>query len=107
VRVVGTDVQLGRVPSSNVDAIAQWSQWIPYEEVFAGEIFTTRGDPQRLHQAYAQAWLAAHYLLIGNPSRIPQLNAYLAAVGQGGHPVATLRESFGVSMHELEKELRD
>jgi hypothetical protein len=107
VRIVGNDVQLGRVPSHNVGAVADFSRWIPQEELIAGDIFTTRGDPERLHRAYAQAWTTVHYLLIGDPQRIPQLNAYLAAVSEGADPVATAREAFGMTMQEFEKLLRD
>lgn len=54
---------------------------------------------------YPQAWLMAHYFLLGNPERGKQLPSYLDLV-DAGVPVATAVErAFGVSIPELEKEI--
>lgn len=107
VRVVGSDVQVGRVPSHDVQAAADFARWLPLEELFAGDIFAVRGDPERLHRAYAQAWLVVHYLRIGEPAFTPRLDAYLEGVSAGADPVASAPGTLGLPLHELEKRLRD
>jgi hypothetical protein len=107
IRVVGSDVQVGRVPSNNVQAAGDFSRWLPLSELFAGTIFESREDPERLHRAYAQSWLVVHYLRIGAPDRTPQLEAYLQGVSEGADPVASAPAALGLSLGELEKLLRD
>ena len=105
VRIVGHDVQVGRVPRHAVAAAADFSRWIPLEELLAGDVFRTRDDPPRLHRAYAQAWTAVHYLTIGAPET--QLDDYLQQTSAGADPVKTLHETLGLTPHELEGLLRD
>ena len=105
VRIVGQDVQVGRVPRHAVSAAAEFSRWIPLEELLAGDVFRTRGDPTRLHRAYAQAWTAVHYLSIGAPEI--ELDEYLRLTSEGADPVKTLRDTVGLTPHELEGQLRD
>ncbi len=108
IRVVGSDVQLGRVPSQDVVAAADYAHWIPWDELFAGDIFRTRDDPERLHRAYAQAWTAVHYLQLHSaPDRMLQLESYLAATSGGADPVESFRSSFGLTIQEFNKLLRD
>jgi len=54
---------------------------------------------------YAQAWLLTHYLMT---NRLKQLDAYARAVGsQGADPVAALPEATGLSLRQIEDELRE
>lgn len=105
VRIVGKDVQVGRVPRHAVSAAAEFSGWIPLEELLAGDVFRTRDDATRVHRAYAQAWTAVHYLTIAAPEI--ELDEYLRLTSEGSDPVKTLRETVGLTPHELEGQLRD
>ncbi|MBB5211743.1 hypothetical protein [Microbulbifer hydrolyticus] len=59
---------------------------------------------------YATAWLFTHYLQLGalsdKPSYHKQTQNYLIALHQGGDPKAVFEEHFGISIEEMEAELK-
>jgi hypothetical protein len=44
---------------------------------------------------YAQSWALTHYIVLGEPSRVPQLNAYLQSVWSGVDTGEAWRQAFG------------
>jgi hypothetical protein len=51
---------------------------------------------------YAQSWVLVHMLLLGEPTRVPQLAAYLERVSAGAEPMAAWQEAFGALNIEQE-----
>jgi len=55
---------------------------------------------------YAQSWLTAHYMLVGNPGRGRQTGAYLQALTDGVPIAEAVQAAYGVSISELDEEIR-
>lgn len=55
---------------------------------------------------YGESWALVHYLMLGRPGRQDQFKRFLHAVGRGDNVVKALENSFGMSLDEIEKDLR-
>ncbi|MBL4687947.1 MAG: hypothetical protein JKY37_25375 [Nannocystaceae bacterium] len=106
IRFTGGEVRLGEVSERNHAAVGAYNRWVPLAELMQGN-FQSVGDPERLHRYYAQSWLLAHYLQMSDRADTSQLPDYLQLVHDGGDPVASVHQAFGVTTLQLEKELRE
>ena len=96
---------LGRVKEEHVYDLRE--RFIPLTELLAVDHSSplyNEGDRRGVF--YAESWALVHYLLIGNPKRKGQLTTYLEKSADGMPSSQAVREAFGVSEAELEKELR-
>jgi tetratricopeptide (TPR) repeat protein len=96
---------LGRVKEEHVLDLRE--RFIPLTELLA----VTHASPlynegSRRGVFYAESWAMVHYLLVGNPKRKGQLATYLEKYADGMASAQAVREAFGVSEADLEKELR-
>jgi hypothetical protein len=107
VRFLEGHVEIGRIPSTRTNAVASFSRWIPLHELFSGDPFRVRDDRDRLHRAYAQAWLVTHYFQLGGRSNSGDLERYLALVHAGVDEVVAARQAWRIPLSELEAELRN
>lgn len=55
---------------------------------------------------YAQSWLSAHYMLIGNPARGRQMPAFLRELNAGTPIADAAQKAYGVSLDTLDAEIR-
>jgi tetratricopeptide (TPR) repeat protein len=55
---------------------------------------------------YPQSWLTAHYMLIGRPERGRQVQRYLREVAAGKLLDDAVETAFGITMSELDEEIR-
>jgi hypothetical protein len=64
-------------------------------------------DSRNVGMFYAQAWALVHYLTLGRPGgKRPQISAYLDGVRRGKPTEQAFRETFGVTLAEMQKEPR-
>jgi tetratricopeptide (TPR) repeat protein len=99
------EASLGRVKEEHVLELRE--RFIPLKDLLAVDHRSplyNEGDRRGVF--YAESWALVHYLLIGNPQRKGQIAAYLEKYANGVPGPTALREAFGVSEAELEKELR-
>ncbi|MEO5819900.1 MAG: tetratricopeptide repeat protein [Vicinamibacteraceae bacterium] len=97
--------KLGRVKEEHVFDLRQ--HFIPLAELLAvDQTSPLYNEGSRRGVFYAESWALTHYLLIGNPKRQGQLATYLGKYADGVPSAQAVREAFGVSEVELEKELR-
>jgi hypothetical protein len=97
--------KLGRVKEEHVFDLRE--RFIPLTELLAVDHQSPLyNEGSRRGVFYAESWALVHYLLIGNPKRQGQLSAYLEKHADGVPSAQAVREAFGVSEAELEKELR-
>lgn len=97
-------VEFGRFPKARTYAF-YGTGMLPLESMLRA----TGNSPELRNPAlasafYGQAWLMAHYLLIGNPERGRQMEDYLQAVDAGVPVEQAVQRAFGVGMPALEKE---
>lgn len=79
------------------------NKWLPWTDVLGEEV---SGIPAaKRFQFYAQAWLLTHYFL-SEPARMPQFQAYIAAVSNGEKSVDAMTKATGMTPQALEKALR-
>ncbi len=96
---------LGRVKEEHVYDLRE--RFIPVSELLAvGHTSPLYNEGDRRGVFYAESWALVHYLLIGNAKRKGQLATYLEKYAGGVPSAQAVREAFGVSEAELEKELR-
>jgi len=99
------EASLGRVKEEHVYDLRE--RFIPLTELLAVDHRSplyNEGDRRGIF--YAESWALVHYLMIGNAQRKGQLTAYLQKYADGMPSGQAVREAFGVSEVELEKELR-
>jgi len=65
----------------------------------------TRDTPER-NTLYAQSWLLVHHALHGVPQRRGQLVALARRMAAGGELAASLRDTYGMSVADLDRELQ-
>lgn len=80
---------------------------MPFQRLFD----TTRESPEynersRQGMFYAQSWLLAHYLMIGNPAHKARLGQLTACLRLGQPPTQAFTNAFGLSLEAMEAELR-
>ena len=85
----------------------QNSRLMPLSELLAVErSLDVYQDDRRRRLFYAQSWALAHYLMLGNRTRAPQLARYLERVGRGEPPAAAFTAAFETSVDQIEAEVR-
>ncbi len=77
-------------------------KWLPLTDVLNEQTFSLPAAKRA--QFYAQAWLLTHYFL-SDPSRMPQFQAYIAAVSNGEKSVDAMTKATGMTLPALEKAL--
>ena len=65
----------------------------------------TRDIPDR-SVLYAQAWVLVHHAFHGEPRRQDQLITLARRIAAGGEPDSSLRETYGLSLADLDRELQ-
>ena len=99
------EASLGRVKEEHVFDLRE--RFIPLTELLAVDHRSPMyNEGARRGIFYAESWALVHYLLIGNAQRKGQLATYLQKYADGVPSGQAVREAFGVSESELEKELR-
>jgi tetratricopeptide (TPR) repeat protein len=78
-------------------------KWLPLSDVLGEEVGAI--SEAKRPQFYAQAWLLTHYFL-SEPARMPQFQAYIAALSAGEKSVDAMTKATGMSPQALEKTLR-
>ena len=101
----GREATLGKVNEHHVFSLRE--RFIP----LAGLLAVNHQSPMynegdRRSVFYAESWALVHYLLLGNPERRAQLPAFLQKYADGVATAIAVREAFGVSEAQLEKELK-
>jgi tetratricopeptide (TPR) repeat protein len=97
--------KLGRVKEEHVFDLRE--RFIPLTELLAVDHASPLyNEGSRRGVFYAESWALVHYLLIGNAKRKGQLATYLQKHADGVPSSQAVREAFGVTEAELEKELR-
>lgn len=108
---------IGCVPQHRA-AWIKYLEWLPMEKVLASDNVASLEGSRSAHQtgtrlgpshnpadAYAQSWLAVHYLL-ADGARKQQLHKYLELWGQGVAPADASQQAFGMSPDELDRVLQ-
>ena len=83
-------------------------RWIDFAKVLNPDFGFTGAkgnDAWEMESFYAQSWLLTHYML-SDPARAKALNAYFAAVGQGGDPVKSWEDVTGIKVATLQSVLK-
>jgi tetratricopeptide (TPR) repeat protein len=78
---------------------------MPLRELFAFRPLTHGEGDLRTNQFYAESWLLAHYMLVGNPTRGAQLGDFLTRLDQGQPPEAACQAAFHTSIDDFGREL--
>lgn len=97
----GQFVEVGKPNQGRANEL-QYFSWLPLESVLTKGAFEDKNSDGPF---YAQSWLMAHYFM-SDPGRQKQLQAYLAAVGDGEPPVAAMEKAAGMPLPQLDKTLR-
>ncbi|MGD9598769.1 MAG: hypothetical protein AB7G76_00510 [Steroidobacteraceae bacterium] len=102
----GGRIEFGLVPAARKMDFAYF-ELMPTSMLFAVD----RDSPAyRRHgiapMFYAQSWLSAHYMLIGNPARGKQMPVYLREINAGTPIAEAVQKAFGVSLDTLDAEIR-
>lgn len=80
---------------------------LPLEEVLRADGDATwLEDRDRSALFYAESWILVHYLLVSAPRGREHLARFLARSSQGGDPITSFRECFGIEPAEMEGTLR-
>jgi tetratricopeptide (TPR) repeat protein len=99
------EATLGRVNAEHVYELRE--RFIPLSELLAVDHRSPLyNESDRRGVFYAESWALVHYLLIGSPQRKGQLATFLEKYADGVPSTQAVRDAFGVSEAELEKELR-
>jgi tetratricopeptide (TPR) repeat protein len=84
-------VEIGRQPTYRYAGLLYGDQ-LPLETLLAGHL--DKLTAEQMESVYDRGWLLTHYLTF-EPSRKGQLDAYIAAIGNGVDPLQAARQSFG------------
>ena len=80
------------------------NKWLSLETVLTKNPFQLEGDD--VTQFYAQAWLMTH-VIFEQPERTKGFNRYIDALQAGGDTLTSFAPSFGISIADFEKLLRE
>jgi len=100
---------MGRAPANRLTALRRW-QFMPIKEVVLATPadigkFWRAGD--RIQMFYAESWALVHYLHIGRRQNAPGAFGRLVAALERGTPAEqAFQESFGVTIDQIDDELR-
>ena len=78
------------------------SKWLPITDILGEEVSAI--PEAKRSTFYAQAWLLTHYFL-SEPARMPQFQAYIAAISNGEKSVDAMTKATGMTPQALEKAL--
>jgi tetratricopeptide (TPR) repeat protein len=79
------------------------NKWLPLTDVLGDQVWAI--PEAKRSTFYAQAWLLTHYFL-SDPARMPQFQAYIAAISNGEASVDAMTKATGLTPQALEKALR-
>jgi len=83
------------------------TQFIPLEALMAiDETAPIYNENSRRSAFYSTAWALTHYLLLGNPDGVRQLDRYIAYLGADVPQQQAFRDAFQMDPEALERELR-
>lgn len=102
--IEGTRVEIGQANVGRAIMLAD-RVWIPLDQVLTRPLGEIR-LPQLRDTYYPVAWVLTHWMM-GDPERSQQLQAYIDDVGAGGDPAEALVRATGMSLGDIEHELRD
>ena len=77
-------------------------KWLPLTDILSDQTFSI--PEAKRATFYAQAWLLTHYFL-SDPARMPQFQAYIAAVSSGENSVDAMTKATGMTPQAFEKAL--
>lgn len=101
-RVDERETRVGYRDDNRVAVMNRFS-WMPLETMLTRRALSANREQMAVF--YAQSWLLTHYLL-SDPTRLKQLEAYLAAVAGGAGSLEAVQPAFGMTPRELEAALR-
>lgn len=101
-KVDDRETRVGYRDDWRIATLNQYS-WMPIETMLTRRALSANRDQMAVF--YAQSWLLTHYLL-SDPTRLKQLEAYLAAVAGGAGSLDAVQPAFGMTPRELETALR-
>ncbi len=96
-------VEIGGVPEGRVPTLRGWT---PLEKLMGARY----GDRISVMALYGQSWALVHYLIFGRDSGREmnrELTRYLRSLERGASVDEAVQQGFGVSVRELDDELRD
>lgn len=97
--------ELGHVPIGRAYTIA-YSGLIPTEQLMEIDYRSPEFDSHRLlPQFYAQAWLTAHYLMIGNEEHAKNVKFFLQEINKGSSAAQATQAAFGIDPAQLHHEI--
>ena len=102
----GRSAEIGRPHEPHIEMLRD--RRLPLTQLFGitrNSAEYTRDTPER-NILYAQSWLLVHHALHGVPQRRDQLVSLARRMAAGGELAASLRETYGMSVADLERELQ-
>jgi hypothetical protein len=90
------------LPSAHRVAWLTHSQWMPLDRLLFAQGPRT---PEQNALFYAQSWLLVHYLLRDSQQR-PKLVNYISAIAKGNEPKKAFTEAFGITVKQMDADLR-
>lgn len=101
--IEGTRVEIGQ---ANVGRAIMLDDrvWIPLDQVLTKRLGEIR-LPQLRDTYYPVAWVLTHWMM-GDAVRTQQLQAYIDDVGAGGDPAEALKRTTGMTLDQIEHDLR-
>ena len=102
-------ITVGRIPQWRTNVFnGSLGRPLKVEELLLPD---TQSDSSRYwHKFYGSAWLLTHYLQVGSQADYPeyrqQTTRYISALAEGGDPLESFTEHFGISPEEMESQLR-
>ncbi len=105
-RVAGGEAQIG-LPQADELRWMREHAFIPLTRLFVIDHRSPEYQKgEERSTLYAESWLLTHYLMVGLPDGGPRLGRFRALLAGGAPLEQAFRESFGMSMAELEGHLR-
>jgi hypothetical protein len=95
-------VSLGRFNEGRAYVLMNYD-WLPLQDLLSKR----SGEMRRRHSEtyYPVAWALTHWFM-ANAERRPVLNAYMVDVGAGADPVEAMERATGLTIAQLERELK-
>jgi len=80
---------------------------IPLTRLFAINVHSPDySEKFRAGDFYAESWLLVHYLMLGNPERNKNFGNFITLLAKNEAAPVAVEKAFGISLADLEKELR-
>ena len=101
----GNKVKVGNIPVGRYQLL-QRGKWIPVERILeVGRDSPEYNTKKHAGMFYSQAWALTHMLSL-DPDFRPKYSELIKALAHGGNSAQAIRNVYGLSPDELEKELR-